>query len=258
MDKCPSHSQQYIVYCANCETLLCQKCPATHGGLGHIIQSSEGAAQTFREKISEFHQRLQLKQESIKNRIQDIRKMGSPLEEICDPVEAFSAEILSVFERIEEIIEELKTSMITKYAQEFEYRSSLSLIHKLTKISKILQKEIIQVGSELSSTKNWIGQFDSLKAFKNRDVALFEETEQEGAVSCFHGVQSESRALSTAATVAVHLLQERLQQFTVQNDLPEKQRSRVAPADELPSSGWFLRLFLCNRCLFLYIFCNVF
>ena len=132
MDRCPTHSKQYIVYCVNCECLLCPKCLDTHGTLGHVIQSSEGAVETFRQKLREFHRKLKEKQESISLRIHKITDTESHLAKISEYFDEFSGKFLSVFERIEEIIRELKTSIITKYASEFEHRSSENQIHRLS------------------------------------------------------------------------------------------------------------------------------
>ncbi len=63
MNRCPTHSKKYIVYCATCESLLCPKCLDSHGTLGHVIQSPVGATETLTDKLRVFHRKLKEKQE---------------------------------------------------------------------------------------------------------------------------------------------------------------------------------------------------
>ena len=223
MDICPTHSKQYSVFCQNCESLLCLKCLDSHGRLGHVILSSEGATDIFREKLTEFHQQLIDKQNAIAHQIQEITEKGTLFERSSESFEEFSGQIFSVFQRIEEILGELKTSIFTKYTQEFEQRSSINQIQQLRKSSTQLEKEIKKIESAESDTSNWIDLFESVKDSKRRvqEAALLEVPS--GCRRDGDGECRGSRARPTAATVAIEVLQ--------------TLRTQLQHAEELHSAG---------------------
>ena len=237
MNLCPTHFKNYIVYCVNCEILLCPECLDTHGTLGHVIQSPEGAVKTFRQRLTEFHRKLKEKQKNISQRIQEITDTESHLENISEDFEEFSTSILAVFERIEEIVRDLKTSIITKYASEFEQGSSENRIPRLSRESARVAEESRQLERALKSETEWTEKFAAVRAAANR------QREREVRSGCDgDGECRGSRARPTAATVAIEVLRSILRSATAEKCLPAALRDRLAPTDEheLHSAGSLL------------------
>ena len=116
MEECSVHSEKYSLFCVNCERLLCFKCLDEHGRFGHVIKSSEGTAQIFREKLLEFQKQLKAKQESITRNIGNLAEMSDDLGEMGVLFQDFSTDILAVFQNVEEILDEIKTSILSKYS----------------------------------------------------------------------------------------------------------------------------------------------
>ena len=208
MDICPAHRKQYSFFCQSCESLLCLKCLDSHGRLGHVILSSEGAAEIFSEKLAEFHRQLKDKKVLIATRIQVLRMTEAKFVRSSESFETFSDQILSVFQRIEEILAELKTSIFTKYIQQFGQRSATNQIQQLRKTSTQIENELAQIQSAKKETSNRMQQFESVPAAEQRVTALNEEAALHLAASGSDGEwQRGSRARPTAATVALDVLQ---------------------------------------------------
>ena len=202
MDNCPDHRKQYSLYCQNCDSLLCLECLDSHGRLGHVILSSQRATALFRENVPQFQRHLKDTQKAIEESRQSETLL---LERSNESFEEFSGQILSVFKRIEEMIEELKTAIFTKYmaAQEGEQRSSAALIQQLVQISSQLETGMKTIESTESDTPNWIEYNESIKDLSKRVLE---------AGGCRRDAQSRleqirSRARPTAATVALEVLQ---------------------------------------------------
>ena len=113
MDICETHSEQYVLYCVNCDCLLCLKCMKSHGPLAHPLLSSEEASQLFKDKLIDFHRKLKAKQESV-SELAATENQSERFSSFC----SFKDEVLVVFQRIEKTVEELKASTIRKYSEE--------------------------------------------------------------------------------------------------------------------------------------------
>ena len=181
-------------------SLLCLECLDSHGQIGHVILSSEGAAEILSEKLAEFHRQLKDKQVLMAHLIQELTEMEAQFVRSSESFEEFSGQIFSVFQRIEEILGELKTSIFTKYmsAQEFEQRSSAAQIKELRKSSAQLEKSIRQIESDQKGTSNKSEQSD----IRGGGASSGCRRDGDGDGEC-----RGSRARPTAATVALDVLQ---------------------------------------------------
>ena len=256
MEICVSHSQQYILYCANCDCLLCLKCMNSHGSLAHPLLSSREASKLFNEKLLEYHRKLKAKQESVSERILELSATENQSESFSSFC-SFRDEIQSVFQRIEKTVEELKASTIRKYSAEYKESSANETV-QLEKQCTRIENETQQIECELRETANWICQFEWLRAFRDREAALLDAALLDAA-SGFPGDGEcrGSRARPTAATVALEVLQTlRARLSTDFCDAPPSPRQPAlqtetaaqpkasAPAEYEPTSHGFSFIFL--------------
>lgn len=185
-DQCSQHKKDIEIFCENCRQMLCVTCIIETDHKQHDLISIEKAALREKEKLKNILVSLQITEEKLKHKTDDLDKSLKVLENDylrkIKNVEDFFDEIQKIIEkRKNELIEKTETECKNKINELFNLRdNSLCTIDTIREINNITMRleemkpsEIILTSESINMNMNDINN----SVNQTFNVEIFEQTE---------------------------------------------------------------------------------